>query len=154
MSMRQTFPGCISLGFLGGAMNKVILIGRLGADPELKHTPSGATVLQVSLATSRRYKDKSGSLQEKTEWHRLVFWNRSAEIVAQYCKKGSPLGVEGEIQTREWLDRDQAKRYTTEIVVDRLELLGSKPQASAPPASESEAPVVDNFAEWRDDIPF
>lgn len=108
------------------SLNKVLLIGRLGQDPEKRVTPSGASVVNVSLATSDRFKDKTGNFQERTEWHRLVFWNRSAEIVEQYCRKGSQLYIEGTLQTREWQDKDGNKRYTTEIMVRNMQMLDSK----------------------------
>lgn len=111
------------------SLNKVLLIGRLGQDPEMKSTPGGASVVSVSLATSENFKDKSGQRQDKTEWHKLVFWNRTAEIVSQYCRKGSQLYVEGTLQTREWQDKDGNKKYTTEIVVRNMQMLDSKGQA-------------------------
>ena len=111
-----------------GYLNKVLLIGRLGQDPEKRVTQTGQSVVNVSLATTDYYKDKSGNRQERTEWHRLVFWNRQAEIVEQYCKKGSQLYVEGGLQTNEWQDKDGNKRYTTEIVVRNMQMLDPKTQ--------------------------
>ena len=108
------------------SLNKVLLIGRLGQDPEKRVTPSGASVVNVSLATSDRFKDKTGNQQERTEWHRLVFWNRTAEIVEQYCRKGSQLYIEGTLQTRDWQDKDGNKKYTTEIMVRNMQMLDSK----------------------------
>ncbi len=113
-----------------GNLNKVLLIGRIGQDPEKRITPGGHSVVSVSLATSENFKDKSGNRQERTEWHRLVFWNRLAEIVEQYCRKGSQLYVEGSLQTNEWQDKDGNKRYTTEIVVRNMQMLDSKPQSA------------------------
>lgn len=110
------------------SLNKVILIGNLCADPENKTTPSGANVVNVSLATNESYKDKQGNKVDKAEFHRLVFWNRTSEIVAQYCKKGSQLYIEGTLQTREWTDNDGVKKYTTEIMVRNMQMLDSKPQ--------------------------
>jgi len=105
--------------------NKVILTGHLGADPELKHLPSGDAVANIRLATSERYRDKtSGETQEATEWHRLVFFRRLAEIVDEYLVKGSRIYVEGKLRTRKWTASDGQDRYTTEIQVDRLEMLG------------------------------
>ena len=105
--------------------NKVILTGHLGADPELKHLPSGDAVANIRLATSERYRDKtSGETQEATEWHRLVFFRRLAEIANEYLVKGSRIYVEGKLRTRKWTASDGQDRYTTEIQVDRLEMLG------------------------------
>ncbi len=98
-----------------GNLNKVILIGRLGQDPEKRVTPQGHSVVTLSLATSERFKDKQGQKQETTEWHRVVFWNQLADLVEQYCKKGSQLYVEGSLKTNQWNDKDGNKRYTTEI---------------------------------------
>ena len=113
-------------------VNKVILVGNVGNDPEVRYMPNGNAVANVSLATSETWKDKNtGDQQEKTEWHRVVFFNRLAEIVEQYVKKGSKLYIEGRLQTRSW-EQDGVKRYTTEIVVDMngtLQLLGGKPDS-------------------------
>lgn len=112
-------------------INKVILIGNAGADPEVRYLPNGTAVSNVTLATSDSWKDKqSGQMQERTEWHRVVFFGRIAEVVAQYAKKGARLYVEGRLQTREW-EKDGIKRYTTEIIVDingTMQLLGGRPQ--------------------------
>lgn len=133
-------------------MNKVMIIGRLGADPAMTATPAGNQVVTVSLATSRRYKDKAGDKKEVTEWHRCVFWNTSAELVSAYCKKGSQLFVEGRLETRKWTDDKNIERYTTEIVVERLEFLGSRGTGTGVPAPNDEnAPAGDFFDE---DIPF
>lgn len=110
---------------MASSINKAQLLGRLGADPELKYTPSGAAVCNLSIATSYKYKDKtSGETVEKTEWHRVVFWNKAAEIVAQYAKKGSRIYVEGSLQTRSW-DDNGTKRYTTEVKGEEFVLLDS-----------------------------
>jgi len=132
-------------------VNKALLLGRLGQDPDVKHTPAGNKVLSISLATSMRYKDKSGEKQEKTEWHRLVIWNRLAEIVGEYCKKGSQLFVEGRLETRKWQDEQGKDRYVTEVLVERLELCGSVSNRGGVPA-----PGDDNHMEmdFDDDIPF
>jgi single-strand DNA-binding protein len=114
-----------------GNLNKVLLIGRIGQEPEKRITPTGQSVVNISLATSDFFKDRSGNRQERTEWHRVIFWNRLAEIVEQYCKKGSQLYVEGSLQTREWQDKDGNKRYTTEIVARNLQMLDSKGQGSS-----------------------
>ncbi|MSR10220.1 MAG: single-stranded DNA-binding protein [Gammaproteobacteria bacterium] len=151
-------------------VNKVILVGNLGNDPEVRYMPNGNAVANVSLATSDSWKDKTtGEQQEKTEWHRVIFFNRLAEIVEQYVKKGSKLYIEGRLQTRSW-EQDGVKRYTTEIVASEMQMLDSRgagagdssfgqdrpssnaPSArSAPPAQQS-APA--NFDNFDDDIPF
>ena len=105
-------------------VNKVILIGNLGADPELKYTPSGVPVINVNMATSESW-TKDGEKKSKTEWHKLVFWRKVAEIVGQYAKKGSTLYIEGKLQTRSW-EKEGEKRYTTEVVVDRMEMIGGR----------------------------
>ena len=107
-------------------LNKVMLIGYLGADPEKRFTPSGVSVVAVNIATSSQYKDSNEQTVTKTEWHKLVFWRKLADILASYTKKGSLIYVEGRLQTREWQDKDAQKRYTTEIVVERLQLLDRK----------------------------
>jgi single-strand DNA-binding protein len=106
------------------SVNKVILIGNLGKDPELKHTSSGTAVATMTVATNERFKDKSGEWQDKTEWHNVVLWQRLAEIAAEYLKKGRSVYVEGRLQTRSWEDKQGQKRYTTEIVASDLVLLG------------------------------
>ena len=108
-------------------VNKVILIGNLGADPEVRYTPDGAPVANFNLATSESWNDRtSGEKQERTEWHRLVLWRKLAEIAGQYLKKGSKIYVEGKLQTRSWEDQSGQKRYTTEIVVNELQMLDSR----------------------------
>ena len=109
-----------------GGVNKVILIGNLGSDPETKFTPSGAAVANVSLATNESWTDRNGEKQERTEWHRLVFWRGLAEIVGKYLKKGSKIYVEGRLETRSWDDQSGQKRYTTEIVVRDMQMLDSR----------------------------
>lgn len=110
-----------------GYLNKVMLIGKLGQDPELRTTQSGNTVVSISLATAEKFTDKSGNKQERTEWHKLKFWNKQADLVNQYCKKGSQIYVEGSLQTSDWQDKDGNKRYTTEIIVRSMQFLDSKP---------------------------
>jgi single-strand DNA-binding protein len=108
-------------------VNKVILIGNLGADPEVRYMPNGGAVANVSLATSSAWKDKeSGSLQERTEWHRVVFFGRLAEIVGEYLKKGSKVYVEGSLRTRKWQDKTGQERHTTEIIASEMHILDSK----------------------------
>lgn len=106
------------------SVNKVILIGNLGKDPELKQTSNGTSVATMTVATNERFKDKSGEWQDKTEWHNVVLWQRLAEIASEYLKKGRSVYVEGRIQTRSWEDKQGQKRYTTEIVASDLVLLG------------------------------
>ena len=109
-----------------GTVNKVILIGRLGADPELKYMPSGDPVANFNLATNESYRDKEGNLQEKTEWHRIVAFRRLAEICGEYLKKGRQVYIEGRIQSRTWEDKNGVKRSTTEIVANAMQMLGKK----------------------------
>ena len=132
------------------SVNKVILVGRLGRDPEVRYMPNGEAVANFSIATSEQWKDKSGTKQEKTEWHRVVFFRKLAEIVAEYQKKGSHIYVEGRLQTRPWEDKQGITHYTTEIVANTLEMLDKKPATvgETPPASEeppiNDAPIEDN----------
>ena len=116
-------------------LNKVMLIGRLGQEPEKKVTPQGNSVMNISLATSESYKDKSGNKQEKTEWHRIVLWNQLADLVERYCKKGSQLFIEGPLQTREWKDKDGNKRYPTAINGRTIEYLEPAPGSGLPSRS-------------------
>ena len=142
-----------------GTVNKVILVGNLGSDPEVKTTPSGAQVANFSLATSESWTDKtSGEKQEKTEWHRLVLWRKLAEIAGQYLNKGAKIYVEGKLQTRSW-DENGQKRYTTEVVVDQMEMLGGdRGERQNAPAARYEqpapAPYVASGSSDDDDLPF
>ena len=146
-------------------VNKVILVGNLGGDPEIRYTPSGAAVANFTLATSENWKDKDGQKQEKTEWHKIVVFAKLAEICGEYLHKGKQIYIEGRIQTRQWEDRDGNKRYTTEIVANQMQMLGSKgdrPQATSGGgqgggggqagggASSAEEPPVPDM----EDIPF
>jgi single-strand DNA-binding protein len=136
-------------------LNKVMLIGHLGKDPELKYTPGGAAVATFSLATNESYKDKDGNQQEKTEWHRLVVWNKQAEIAAEYLKKGQQVFVEGKLQTRTW-EKDGQKHYMTEIVVFNFQMLGRKGEGGGgapdiPTPSDDLAPPAQSD---REDLPF
>ena len=109
------------------SVNKVIVLGNLGRDPELRYTPSGAAVCNVSIATTRNWKSKdSGERQEETEWHRVVFYDRLAEIAGEYLKKGRPVYVEGRLKTRKWQDKDGKDVYTTEIIAEQMQLLGGR----------------------------
>ncbi len=149
-------------------INKVILIGNLGADPEVRYMPSGSAVATVSLATSESWKDKqSGEMQERTEWHRISFFNRLAEIAGEYLRKGSKIYVEGSLRTRKWQDKNGADRYTTEIIANSMQMLdsrggsggagagGNMPQYNAAddmPMGEPSAVASPN--DFDDDIPF
>ena len=109
------------------SVNKVILIGNLGRDPEVRYTPSGSAVCNVTLATTRSWKNKdSGEKQEETEWHRIVFYDRLAEIAGEYLKKGRSIYVEGRLKTRKWTDKDGAEKYTTEVIAQEMNMLGSR----------------------------
>jgi single-strand DNA-binding protein len=117
------------------SLNKVFLIGNLGADPEIRYTPSGTAVANFRIATTDVWNDKQGERQERTEWHRIVVWGKQAEHCAEYLKKGRAVHVEGRLQTREWEDKSNQKRWTTEIVADRVTFLGSRGEGAG--ASES-----------------
>jgi single-strand DNA-binding protein len=145
------------------SLNKVMLIGRLGKDPEVRYTPDGAPVANFSLATSEFWTDKSGTRQEKTEWHNIVAWSKLADLSKRYLTKGRQVYIEGRLRTREWDDKDGNKRRTTEIVASQMVLLGSRSEggeAAAPmqrgtaeaepgmPASPGDVEITD------DDIPF
>ena len=109
------------------SVNKVILVGHLGKDPEVKYTPSGTPVAKFTLATNERFKDKDGNWQDRTEWHNIVAWQRTAEVVGEYCKKGSQVYIEGRLRTDSWDDKETGqKKYRTEIVVNDLVLLGGR----------------------------
>lgn len=150
-----------------GSVNKVILLGRLGADVDLNHTASGVAVANFSMATNLVWKDKNNNDEEKsvTEWHRCVAWQKTAEVASKYLKKGSQTYIEGRLQTRKWTDNNSVDRWTTEIVVERLELLGSKgsgsrgvpiPENEFPePGNNSDEPPVNNVpVPSEDDLPF
>ena len=144
-------------------VNKVILIGNLGQDPEVKYMPSGGAVTNVTVATSESWKDKNtGEQKENTEWHRVVFFRRLAEIAGEYLKKGSKVYIEGKLQTRKWQDQSGNDRYTTEIVANEMQMLDSRgggggysqsSGASSSPAS-SAAPAGGGMGDFDDDIPF
>jgi single-strand DNA-binding protein len=115
----------------GKSVNKVILIGNLGKDPEVKYTPSGTPVAKITLATNERFKDKSGEWQDRTEWHNVVLWQRLAEIAGEYLKKGGKVYIEGRLQTRSWDDKTSGqKKYMTEVVANDLVLLGGRAEGS------------------------
>ena len=143
-------------------VNKVIVVGNLGQDPEVRYLPSGGAVTNISVATSETWKDKeSGDNQERTEWHRIVFFNRLAEIAGEYLKKGSKVFIEGSLRTRKWEDKNGNDRYTTEIVAREMQMLDSKGGSSNYESKSSDAPssapTASNHADmddFDDDIPF
>ncbi len=108
------------------SVNKVILVGNLGRDPETRYMPDGAAITNFSIATTEQWKDKSGEKQEKTEWHRISTFQRLAEIAGEYLKKGSQVYIEGRLQTRKWTDKDGVEKFTTEIIADKMQMLGSR----------------------------
>ena len=137
-------------------LNMVQVIGRLGKDPDMRYTPSGAAVANITVATGKKWKDKqSGEQKEKTEWHKIVFFGRSAEVIGEFCSKGSSLCVEGSLQTRKWQDKEGNDRYSTEVKGDRFQFLGSKGggnQQESAPRKPDPAPKQDE--EFEEDIPF
>ena len=166
------------------SVNKVILLGNLGRDPEVRCTPSGDAVASMSIATTESWKDKSGQRQEKTEWHSVVMYRRLAEIAGEYLKKGSQVYIEGRLQTRKWQDKQGNDRYTTEIAADHMQMLGQRDSGGASdrrgggrqdyhpaggghvaaggspsqrqqaPERRTPKPPPNNFADMDDDIPF
>lgn len=149
------------------SVNKVIIVGNLGRDPEIRYSPDGAAICNVSIATTSNWKDKnSGEKREETEWHRVIFYNRLAEIAGEYLKKGRAVYIEGRLKTRKWQDKDTgADRYSTDIVADQMQMLGGRdddgtPAQRAPqtqrqsrPAAPQAGPAA-NLADMDDDIPF
>jgi single-strand DNA-binding protein len=159
------------------SVNKVIIIGNLGRDPETRYMPDGAAITNISVATTDKWKDKNGEMQEKTEWHRVAFFGKLAEIAGEYLKKGSQVYVEGRLQTRKWQDKDGQDKYTTEIVANQMQMLGSRqgmggagrdaaheggeaaggggsrPSASASKPAAKAGPGG-KFDDFEDDIPF
>ena len=163
------------------SVNKVILVGNLGRDPETRYMPDGGAITNISIATTDTWKDKAGEKQEKTEWHRVAFFGKLAEIAGEYLKKGSQVYVEGRLQTRKWQDKDGADKYTTEIIADRMQMLGSRGGAgggdrgadegsfegasqgaprggaregAARPQAKPAAGAAAKFDDFEDDIPF
>lgn len=134
-------------------LNKVMLIGRLGADPEVKYSPSGMAITTFRIATSERWKGKDGNLQERTEWHRIVTFGKTAEICAEYLGKGKQIYIEGRLQTRSWEDKDGNKRYTTEVIANTIQMLGS-PSDDAKGQTIEEAGLPENNTTPIDDVPF
>jgi len=142
-----------------GTVNKVILIGRLGADPELKYTPAGAAVSTFSVATNFVWKDQDGNQKERTDWNRVVVWRKLAEFAGEWLKKGSLVYIEGSLQTRSWDDKDGNKRFMTEVVAESVQLLGGKREdretASSEPPLPAETPEKgDAEPPSDDDLPF
>jgi single-strand DNA-binding protein len=123
-----------------GSLNRVLLIGNLGADPEVRHTPGGVPVATLRLATSETFTDRSGNRQTRTEWHRVILWSKQAEVAGQYLRKGRQVFIEGRLQTRQWEDKQSGQqRYTTEVVAIQMVMLGGRPAGGeAPEASEGE----------------
>lgn len=170
-------------GQIMASVNKVILVGNLGRDPEVRNLPSGDTVANIAIATSSRYKNKAGEQVEETEWHRVTFFGKLAEIAAEYLKKGRPVYIEGRIKTRKYTDKDGVEKYATDIIANEMQLLGSReasggdgsdsgdsggyaprsapaarapaplPQRTAPAAAKAYAPIA-GFDDLDDDIPF
>ena len=155
------------------SVNKVILMGNLGRDPEVRFMPNGDAVCNFSIATTDTWKDKAGERQEKTEWHNIVMYRRLAEIAGEYLKKGRPVYIEGRLQTRKWQTKEGQDRYTTEIIADSMQMLGGRDGASAQLGSNTEDKIKDDFDqtpkrnnqveqsntgsafdEFEDDIPF
>lgn len=147
------------------SVNKVILIGNLGKDPEVRYMPSGEAITNINIATTDNWKDKSGEKQERTEWHKIAFFGKLAEIAGEYLKKGNPVYIEGRLQTRKWQDKEGKDRYTTEIVAEKMQMLGGRgggtdasyAPESAPrtsPAATGEKPAGGDFNDFDDDIPF
>ena len=143
---------------MGKSVNKVLLIGNLGKDPEVKTIPTGTAVCKLNLATEERFKGKDGQWQSKTEWHNVVLWARLAELAGEYLKKGSKVYIEGRLQTRSWDDKQSGQRkYITEVVADEMVLLssGGSHQASAPAEEEAPQPVAAGAAPIDDEeLPF
>ena len=135
-------------------VNKVILIGNLGRDPELRYLPSGGAVTKFSLATGAKWKDKDGQWQDRTDWHNIVSFGRTAEVCNEYLKKGSPVYVEGRIQTRSYDDRDGNKRWITEIIAQSVRMLGRKGEPEAEIPEETDQPMVEESKTEDEDLPF
>jgi single-strand DNA-binding protein len=144
------------------SVNKVILVGNLGRDPEVRRMPSGDAMVNLSIATTDTWKDKGGERQEKTEWHRVVMFGRVAEVAGEYLKKGSQAYFEGRLQTRKWTDKEGQDKYTTEVVADRMQMLGSRSGSSGGGGGESQSSVKSSGSsefsggldDLEDDIPF
>ncbi len=149
------------------SVNKVIILGNLGNDPEVRYTSDERAIANISIATSSRYKDRSGEFKENTEWHRVIFFNRLAEVVRDYLKKGQSVYVEGKLQTRKWQDQNGQDKYTTEIVADNMQMLGAKGDSvnnqkitldkdteKVKNSAKSNQTSAKGFEDMDDDIPF
>ena len=142
------------------SVNKVILVGNLGKDPEVKFMPNGEAVCNFSIATTENWKDKAGEKQEKTEWHNIVMYRKLAEIAGEYLKKGSAVYLEGSLQTRKWQTKEGQDRYTTEIICTQMQMLSGKAdaisqaQGNSQPAERKPGPVADPMEYLESDIPF
>lgn len=156
------------------SVNKVIIVGNLGRDPEVRYSPDGTAICNVSLATTSQWKDKNtGEKREETEWHRVVFYNRLAEIAGEFLRKGRSVYIEGRLKTRKWTDKNDVDRYTTEIIADQMQMLGGREGGSqggagataeqyqatregraAPPAGNPANAGVAGIANLEDDVPF
>lgn len=150
------------------SVNKVILIGNIGKDPEVRYTPNGSAICNISVATTSKWKDKDGEKHEETEWSRVSFFGKLAEIVGEYCKKGKPIYVEGRLKTRKWQDKDGKDCYTTEIIADQMQLLGGRDEQEERAPAPRQAPrhgdrpggpnnrlkAGTGFDDMEDDIPF
>ena len=156
------------------SVNKVIIVGNLGRDPETRYMPEGGAITNISVATTEKWKDKNGEIQEKTEWHRVAFFGKLAEIAGEYLKKGSQVYVEGRLQTRKWQDKDGQDKYMTEIVANQMQMLGSRQGmgggdrggerseageggGGSRPAAAGAKPAAKSggkFDDFEDDIPF
>lgn len=146
------------------SVNKVILIGNLGKDPETRYMPNSDAVTTITLATTDTWKDKNGEKQEKTEWHRVVFYRKLAEIAGEYLKKGRPVYIEGKLETRKWTDKQGVERYTTQIIAESMQMLGNRSTGSAtesdpdnkstPSAASAGAVSTGEFDDMDDDIQF
>jgi len=141
-------------------INKVILVGNLGQDPEVRHTPAGTVVTTISVATAENWKDKDGNKQERTEWNRVVFFGKLAEVAGEYLKKGSQVYVEGKLRTNKWQAKDGTDRYTTEIMANEMQMLGggnSQPSSQSPKTQGGGSTAQSgqpNYDDFDDEIPF
>lgn len=143
------------------SVNKVILIGNLGKDPETRYMQNGDAVTKITIATTDTWKDKNGEKQEKTEWHNVVFYRKLAEIAGEYLRKGRPVYIEGRLETRKWTDKQGIERYTTQIIADDMKMLGNRPAGdqqqssqSTPNTASAGATQSSGFDDMDDDIPF
>jgi len=149
------------------SVNKVILVGNLGRDPEVRYMPSGDAITNISIATTDTWKDKSGVKQERTEWHRVAFFGKLAEIAGEYLKKGAQVYVEGSLRTRKWQDKEGQERYTTEVIADKMQMLGGRggggntfevmeqgASGGEKPKPDAKAASGSGFDDFEDDIPF